>query len=197
MPADSAIPLPIPRIEGSMSLEEALARRRSVRFFTAEPVSLADLGQLLWAAQGITDPSGKRTAPSAGALYPLETYAVTPDGIYHYDPAAHALVVVRPGDHREELYDAALMMDSVRRAPLTIALAAVQARTEARYGRDRAPRYVHFEVGHAAQNILLQAVALGLGAVPIGAFLDDEVSEVLGLTSDQSPLYLVSIGHPE
>ncbi len=197
MPAGSVIPLPSPRLDGPMSLEETLGRRRSVRFFSSDPVSRADVSQLLWAAQGITDPSGKRTAPSAGALYPLETYAVTPDGIYHYDPGAHALVIVRPGDHRQELYDAALMMDSVRRAPLTIALAAVYARTEGRYGRDRAPRYVHFEAGHAAQDILLQAVALGLGAVPIGAFLDDEVGEVLGLTSDQSPLYLVSIGHPE
>lgn len=197
MPAGSVIPLPSPRFDGSMSLEETLGRRRSVRFFGSDPISPAEVSQLLWAAQGITDPTGKRTAPSAGALYPLETYAVTPDGIFHYDPAAHALVVVRPGDHREELYDAALMMDSVRRAPLTIALAAVHARTEARYARDRAPRYVHLEAGHAAQDILLQAVALGLGAVPIGAFLDEEVGEVLGLPSDQSPLYLVSIGHPE
>jgi len=197
MPADSVIPLPSPRLDGSMSLEETLGRRRSVRFFGSDPISPADVSQLLWAAQGITDPTGKRTAPSAGALYPLETYAVTPDGIFHYDPAAHVLVLVRSGDHREELYDAALMMDSVRRAPLTIVLAAVHARTEARYGRERAPRYVHIEAGHAAQDILLQAVALGLGAVPIGAFLDDEVGEVLGLTSDRSPLYLVSIGHPE
>jgi SagB-type dehydrogenase family enzyme len=197
MPADSVIPLPGPRLDGPMSLEETLSRRRSVRFFGSDPVSLADVAQLLWASQGIIDPSGKRTAPSAGALYPLESYAVTPDGIFHYDPAAHALVAVRSGDHREELYNAALMMDSVRRAPLTIVLAAVYARTEVRYGRDRAPRYVHLEAGHAAQDILLQAVALGLGAVPIGAFLDEEVGEVLGLAPDQSPLYMVSIGHPE
>ena len=197
MPADSVIPLPSPRLDGPMSLEETLGRRRSVRFFGQDSVSRADLSQLLWAAQGITDPGGKRTAPSAGALYPLETYAVTPDGISHYDPAVHAITLVRAGDHREDLYNAALMMDAVRRAPLTMVLAASFAQTESRYGPQRGPRYVHLEAGHAAQAILLQAVALGLGAVPIGAFLDDEVGEVLGLPSDQSPLYLVSIGHPE
>jgi SagB-type dehydrogenase family enzyme len=197
MPADSVTPLPSPRLDGPVSLEETLGRRRSVRFFGSDPVSGADLSQLLWAAQGITDPSGKRTAPSAGALYPLETYAVTPDGIFHYEPVAHALALVRSGDHRDDLYNAALMMDSVRRAPLTIALAAVYARTEAKYDRERAPRYVHLEAGHAAQNILLQAEALGLGAVPLGAFFDDEVGEVLGLSSDQIPLYLVSVGRPE
>jgi SagB-type dehydrogenase family enzyme len=180
-----------------MSLEEALGRRRSVRFFGPDSVSRTDLSQLLWAAQGITDPGGKRAAPSAGALYPLETYAVTPDGIFHYDPVVHGIALVRSGDHREDLYNAALMMDSVRRAPLTIVLAAAYSRTESRYGPQRAPRYVHLEAGHAAQAILLQAVALGLGAVPLGAFLDDEVGEVLGLPSDQSPLYLVSVGHPE
>jgi SagB-type dehydrogenase family enzyme len=196
MPADSVIPLPSPRLQGSLSLEEVLARRRSVRSFTPQALSLVEIGQLLWAAQGVTDPSGKRTAPSAGALYPLETYALTPDGIYHYDPAAHSLARVRDGDRREELYQAALMQDSVRQAPLVIAMAAVYGRTEAKYGPQRGPRYVHMEVGHAAQNVLLQAVALGLGAVPVGAFLDDEMADVLGLPGDQRPLYLLAVGHP-
>jgi SagB-type dehydrogenase family enzyme len=121
---------------------------------------------------------------------------VTPEGVFHYDPAGHALIPVLEGDRREDLYNAALMMDTVRRAPLTIVLAAVYARTEGKYGAQRAPRYVALEAGHAAQNVLLQAVGLGLGAVPIGAFLDGEVGEVLELPDDQRPLYLLSVGHP-
>jgi len=196
VPAEVAVPLPSPRLEGPVSIEETLMRRRSTRFFTDQTLTVADIGQLLWAAQGITDPSGKRTAPSAGALYPLETYAVTPEGVFHYDPVGHAMIRVLEGDRREDLYNAALMMDTVRRAPLTIVLAAVYARTEGKYGAQRAPRYVALEAGHAAQNVLLQAVGLGLGAVPIGAFLDGEVGEVLELPDDQRPLYLLSVGHP-
>jgi SagB-type dehydrogenase family enzyme len=195
MSSDS-ISLPSPRLVGPVSIEETLAARRSVRFFAPEALTTKEVGQLLWAAQGVTDPSGKRTAPSAGALYPLETYAVTPEGVYRYDPAAHSLTRVLDGDRREDLYNAALMMDTVRRAPLTIVLAAIYGRTEARYGAQRAPRYVHMEAGHAAQNVLLQAVALGLGAVPLGAFLDDEVADVLALPDDQRPIYLVSVGRP-
>ena len=188
--------LPTPRPEGPLSLEETLQERRSVREFSDEPLSAAELGQLLWAAQGFTTADGRRTAPSAGALYPLELYAVTAEGVFHCDPAAHALATWQRGDRRAGLAAAALSQEAVAEAPLVIAITAVYARTEAKYGRDRGPRYVHLEAGHAAQNILLQAVALGLGAVPMGAFDDRRVQDVLGLPADHVPLYLVPVGHP-
>ncbi len=190
------IPLPTLRPKGSANLEEVLAQRRSVRQFAETPVTMAELGQLLWAAQGVTDPAGLRTAPSAGALYPLEVYAVTREGVYHYEPAGHRVMIQVRGDSRRALYAAALEQDAVLSAPVTIVFAAVYARTSQKYGDERGPRYVHLEVGHAAQNILLQAVALNLGAVPIGAFEDARVKQVLGLPSNQQPLYLIPIAHP-
>lgn len=191
------IALPPPRARGTLTLEETLAQRRSVREFKDTPLTLAELGQLLWAAQGITHPAGLRAAPSAGALYPLEVYAVTRDAVYRYDPAAHRLIVHTRGDARAALYAVALMQDSILRAPATLVIAAVYARTSKKYGEERTPRYVALEAGHAAQNVLLQAVALDLGAVPIGAFLDDRVQQVLALPRDHQPLYLIPVGHPK
>ena len=195
-PQSQIIDLPPPRLEGTMTLEEALAKRRSVRAFSGEALTLEELGQLLWAAQGITHPAGLRTSPSAGALYPLEVYAVTPDAVYHYVPQGHRLELHLRGDMRLPLYEAALQQDAVADAPATIVIAAVYARTASKYGNERSPRYVHLEAGHAAQNILLQAVALELGAVPIGAFDDDHVKKALQLPDDQEPLYLIPTGHP-
>jgi SagB-type dehydrogenase family enzyme len=194
--AAQAIALPTPLASGAMSLEEALARRRSVRAFAATPLTLGELGQLLWAAQGITSQDGRRTAPSAGALYPLELYAVTAEAVYHYEPGGHHLSVHLPGDRRPELYAAALSQAPVLEAPAVLVIAAVYERTERKYGAERSPRYVHLEAGHAAQNILLQAVALDLGAVPVGAFYDDRVQQALGLPADHQPLYLIPVGHP-
>jgi SagB-type dehydrogenase family enzyme len=188
------IALPTPQLKGTLTLEETLTQRRSVREFAETPLTQQELGQLLWAAQGITHPAGLRTAPSAGALYPLEVYAVTRDAVYRYDPQGHHLVVQVQGDVRPALYAAALMQAPVLRAPCVIVIAAVYARTSAKYGEERAPRYVHLEAGHAAQNILLQAVALDLGAVPIGAFYDDKVKQVLALPADHDPLYLIPVG---
>ncbi|MBM3130785.1 MAG: SagB/ThcOx family dehydrogenase [Chloroflexi bacterium] len=196
-PSDPPIALPPPRAKGTLSLEETLARRRSVREFTDAPLTLAELGQLLWAAQGITHPAGLRAAPSAGALYPLEAYAVTRDAVYRYEPAAHQLIVHTRGDARAALYTVALLQDSILRAPTTIVIAAVYARTSQKYGEERTPRYVALEAGHAAQNILLQAVALDLGAVPLGAFLDDRVQQALALPREHQPLYLIPVGHPK
>jgi SagB-type dehydrogenase family enzyme len=195
-PQAQYIDLPAPSLKGTLTLEEALARRRSVRQFSAEALTMQELGQLLWAAQGITHPAGLRTAPSAGALYPLEIYAVTPEGVYHYEPQGHRLALHLTGDARATLYDAALKQAAVRQAPAVIVIAAVYARTTEKYGDERSPRYVHLEAGHAAQNILLQAVALELGAVPIGAFYDDQVKKTLALPEDQQPLYLIPGGHP-
>lgn len=191
------IPLPQPYLIGAMTLEETLAQRRSVRAFQDTPLTAAHIGQLMWAAQGITHPSGLRTAPSAGALYPLEIYAATQDGLFHYQPQTHSLERVLEHDPRPALYQAALRQNTVLEAPLVILISAVFDRTSQKYGQARTPQYIYLEAGHAAQNILLQAVALDLGAVPIGAFLEDQISEALSLPSDQTPLYLIPVGHPE
>jgi SagB-type dehydrogenase family enzyme len=167
-----------------------------VREFSEKQLTLAELGQLLWAAQGVTNQYGFRTAPSAGALYPLEVYAVMAEGVYRYEPPGHRLIVHAAGDLRPQLYEAALRQNPIRAAPVVFVIAAVYGRTAVKYGDERSPRYVHLEAGHAAQNILLQAVALNLGAVPIGAFYDDRVKQVLKLPSDQQPLYLIPTGHP-
>lgn len=193
--ASGALDLPSPRTKGPLSLEEALAGRRSVRDFSTEPLTTSEIGQILWAGQGVTDAAGRRTAPSAGGLYPLELYVVSPDGVFHYLPDEHALATVRSGDRRPELGAAAFDQPAVRDAPLVVIVTGVLARSEAKYG-PRATRYVQLEAGHAAQNLLLQAVTLGLGAVPIGAFDDARVAEVLVLPAGESPLYLVPVGHP-
>ncbi len=192
----AAIPLPSPALASAKSLEEVLAQRRSVRAFEDQPLTTAQLGQLLWAAQGITHDRGYRTAPSAGALYPLELYVATPEGVFHYDPGQHQLLSTSPDDARANLYQVALRQEPVRQAPAVFIVAAVFQRTAEKYGQERSPRYVHLEAGHAAQNLLLQAVALGLGAVPIGAFHDEDVQRVLGLPTDHEPLYLIPVGVP-
>jgi len=187
--------LPTPSQRSEVSLEEALTRRRSIREFRKEGLTSAEISQLLWAGQGITDPRGLRTAPSAGALYPLELYVATGEGVHHYSPQGHRLAVLSPDDVRLGLWEAGLEQDALREAPAIIIVAAVYARTEGKYG-PRAERYVHLEAGHAAQNILLQATALDLGAVPIGAFYDQKVQEALALPKDHEPLYLIPVGHP-
>ncbi len=189
------IDLPPPDTTGGFGLADALSSRRSVRDFTDQSLEPAELSQLLWATQGITSEGGKRTAPSAGATYPLELYLVTDAGLHRYDPDQHSLELLAEGDFRAELAAAALDQTSVATAAATFAIAAVYARTQERYG-DRAERYVKLEAGHAAQNLLLQAVALDLGAVPIGAFRDDEVGQVLQLPADNEPLYLIAVGRP-
>ena len=192
----ASIELPPPRLEGAISLEETLAQRRSKRSFTRQGLSLEQVSQLLWAAQGITyKPYGFRTAPSAGALYPLELYLVSPDGVYHYLPEGHALERVLEGDVRAQLCEAALGQSAVREGAVCIVVTAVYERTQVKYG-PLAQRFVHLEAGHAAQNILLQAVALGLGAVPIGAFYEGQVQQALSLPSDHCPLYVIPVGHP-
>jgi SagB-type dehydrogenase family enzyme len=197
-PAEAIITvLPPPVLSSDLSLEEALNRRRSERDYGDQPLAVAELGQLLWAAQGITNERGFRTAPSAGALYPLELYLVNAEGVFRYEPVSHQLKLVKQTDARPALYEAALKQEPVLRAPAVFALAAVYARTAQKYGQERSPRYVHLEAGHAAQNLLLQATAMGLGAVPIGAFHDQEVQEALGIPTDHQPLYLIPVGHPK
>jgi SagB-type dehydrogenase family enzyme len=151
---------------------------------------------LLWATQGITRDWGARTAPSAGALYPLEVYVVTAEGLYHYVPQGHRMTLTPQVGLRDELWTAGLKQDCIRHAPAVFIIAAVYRRTSTKYG-ERAARYVHLEAGHAAENLLLQAVALGLGGVPVGAFHDHQVQRILGLADDHEPLYLVPVGHPD
>jgi SagB-type dehydrogenase family enzyme len=178
-----------------------LRQRRSGREYADEPLTRRELGQLLWAAQGITSDEGGRTAPSAGALYPLELFAVTRDvegvdpGVWRYQPEEHALSPVREGDRTTALRAASLDQSSVGDAPASIVIAGVQERTEVKYG-ERSERYVILEAGHAAQNLVLQATTLGLAAVTIGAFDDAEVQQVLDLATDEDPLYVVPVGRP-
>jgi SagB-type dehydrogenase family enzyme len=193
--------LPAPILKAAHSLEHALAARRSVREYGPAKLTRRELGQLLWAAQGITERMGLRTAPSAGALYPLELYVVAGDvsdveaGVYHYEPGDHALALRAAGDCRAVLATAALGQECVGRAPAIIIVAAVYARTTGKYG-DRGRRYVHMEAGHAAQNVCLQAAALGLAGVVVGAFDDREVKRVAGLPPREEPLALFPVGHP-
>ncbi len=193
--------LPSPRLQGDMSLEEAIKARRSIRDYTGSPLTLEQVGQLLWAAQGITSERGARAAPSAGGTYPLELYLVVGDveglapGVYHYRPTTHDLVKSASDDRRKQLAVASLNQAWVRAAALDVVVAAVYSRTMGTYG-ERGTRYVHLEAGHAAQNLCLQAVALGLGSVVVGAFYDEEVQRVLGLPADHEPLYVIPVGHP-
>ena len=194
-----SIALPTPRLESGCSVESALQRRRSVRAFGDEPLALADVAQLAWAAQGVTSADGLRTAPSAGALYPLELYLAARNvdglapGIYRYVPEVHRLKQWIEGDHCPELAGGALNQDFVKRAAVVMVLAAVEARTTGKYG-ERGIRYVHIEIGHAAQNALLQAVALGLSAVVVGAFDDDHVRRPLRMPRSEQALYLIPVG---
>jgi SagB-type dehydrogenase family enzyme len=193
--ASRSQPLPPPRREGTVSLETALRSRRSVREFEGTALTEAQLGQLLWAAQGASA-DGLRTAPSAGALYPLELYVATASGLAHYEPGTHRLALRLERDPRPELRRAALDQSPVGAAPAVFVIAAVFERTERKYGRARGARYVHMEAGHAAQNLLLEAVALGLGGVPVGAFDDEQVARALALPAGERPLYLIPVGRP-
>ena len=198
----SIFPLPPPQYDGPISLEKAIKLRRSIRRFTTGSLKLNDIAQILWASQGITDSGGRRTSPSAGALYPLELYLVSgrvsdlQAGIYRYQPGSHSLARIALGDSRINLAQASLRQNAIANAPATIAIFAVIERTTTKYG-NRGERYVHIEAGHAAQNICLQAVALSLGSVVIGAFQDGEVKRVVGSKESEQPLYLIPIGKPE
>ena len=196
--------LPPPATKGRMSLEEAIAWRRSIRNFSAEPISCSQLSQILHAAGGIRSTSlRKRTVPSAGATYPLEIFIVCGlncidginEGVYHYNIDSHSLTLHLAGDVRLKLAGAALNQAFIYQAPVDIVICAEYERTLGRYGH-RGERYVHIEVGHAGQNIYLQATALGLATVAVGAFYDEQVSEVLRLEKQYKPLYIMPIGKP-
>lgn len=194
------IKLPDPQTDGTMSVEKAIASRRSHRVFSEKNIPLASLGQLLWAGQGITGKHGRRAAPSAGALYPLELYLIVgaaedlKQGIYRYQPTGHDLTLVARGDFRGELAAAALRQSSIAESAVILALAGVKDRTSKKYGR-RATQYIMLEAGHVGQNISLQAEALGLGTVVIGAFDDDELKKLLRMEEEENPISLMPVGY--
>ena len=196
---DAMIRLPSPTYESKTDLNKALQERRSVREYRDEPLLLAHISQLLWVAQGVTSLGGYRTAPSAGALYPLEVYVVAghvtglPSGIYKYNAPQHTLTKMSDGDRRQALAAAALGQDWLAKAPAVIAISAVYPRTTGKYG-ERGTRYVHMEVGHAGQNVALEAVSLGLGTCMVAAMSDSDVKRVLGLPVEEQPLYLIPVG---
>ena len=188
--------LPPPNLKGHMSLEEAISRRRSTRVYREECLPDEMLGQLLWSAQGVVERGERlrRAAPSAGARYPLETYIATAGFLAHYQPARHALRVLRRKDVRPDLERAALDQEFIHQASAVIILTCVAHRIEERYGKSRGARYIAMEAGHAAQNVMLQAVALGLASVPIGAFQDAQLTKVLDLKPEERPLYMLAVG---
>jgi SagB-type dehydrogenase family enzyme len=204
------IKLPSPQLKGKVSLEETILRRRSVRRYRRDPINLSQLSQILWSAQGITGTREFRTAPSAGATYPLEIFVFVgkqgviaseakqaPEelqaGIYHYEADSHSLSLHKPTDLRPDLARATLDQEFIIDAPVDIVICALYHRTSYRYGR-RGERYVHIEVGHVGENIHLQAVALGLATVEVGAFHDEEVWKILGVEEQIKPLYIMPLG---
>ena len=182
------------------ALETLLRARRSVRRFAHEPLTLDQISQLVWAAQGFVNDTGSRTAPSAGALYPLYVHVVAGDvdgieaGVYKYQPRTHTLARESTLDLRDALCAAAFAQESVRAAPVDLVLVASFDLTTGRY-HERGLRYVYMEAGHAAQNIYLLATALGLGTVAIGAFDDDQVRRCLSLSPNDHPLYILPVGY--
>jgi len=183
--------LPSPQREGGAALASVLEARRSVREFGTRELDDRELGQLLWAAQGVTD--GHRAAPSAGALYPLTIRVLDARGVWRYAPANHAVIRESAIDQRGAVAAASDGQDSVRTAPVTLVITAEIAVTARKYGK-RAERFATLEAGHAAQNVLLTATGLGLGAVPVGWFDDTKVRRALGLAGDVTPLYLIPVG---
>ncbi len=193
--AIKTVQLPEPKILGKMSVEESIFRRRSQRSFLPNPLTLEQISQLLWAAQGITDKTwGFRAAPSSGSLYPLTLYVVKSDGVFRYVPDGHKLVQTAAEDIRPSLVRASLGQDFIQQAPVDIVIAGNFRIVEAKYGQ-RSYRYLNMEIGHAAENIELQAVALGLVSVPVGAFWDDVVGKSLGLPDTQDPFYIIPVGY--
>ena len=199
--AETVLALSPPLRDGETSVEEALWQRRSVRDFTEASITAADLAQLLWAAQGTNRGERRRTAPSAGALYPMEVYCVAGSvsgldaGVYRYRSRTHELVKVADGDHRASLA-AAAGQRWIAAAPATLVIAGVYERAAGKYG-DRARRYVHIEAGAVTENVYLQAACLKLGTTCVGAFADGRVREVCSMRPNEQPLCILPIGHPQ
>jgi SagB-type dehydrogenase family enzyme len=195
--------LPPPRTDVGLSVEQAVAQRRTVRSFSPQTLRLEQFSQLLWAAQGITGRGFKRAAPSAGALFPMDLYGVVgnesvagvPAGVYHYQPDGHRIVQKISQDLRNALSGASLRQMWMAQAPLQLVITAEFSRITGKYGR-RGKRYAHMEAGHIAQNIFLQAESLGLKAGIVGAFNDQEVIQALQIPPTHEPMLIMPVGHP-
>ncbi len=200
--ARTLINLPTPALQGTVSVEQALKSRRTIRRFANKPLTQGQLSQLLWAAYGVTDPRGLRSAPSAGALYPLDIYVVVGErqvsglaaGVYHYLPEKQALEPGRPGDLRSAVARASLYQAWMAEAPVMLVITGEYRRCQVKYG-ERGVRYTHMESGHAGQNIFLQAEALGLGAGIVGAFENAAITQTLGLPPAHDPLLIMPVGY--
>jgi SagB-type dehydrogenase family enzyme len=194
------IQLPPPSYTGTITIEEALNKRRSIRDYSEKPLTISEISQVLWAAQGITEETyGLRTAPSAGALYPLKIYIAVSNvkdlapGLFKYKPQNNTLMKISDGDKRLDISNAALKQDAIENSSAIILITAVVERTSVKYG-SRAERYVHIEVGAVGQNIYLQSVSFGLGTVMIGAFKDDDLKTVLCLPAEEQPVAIMPLG---
>lgn len=193
--AMTTVTLPKPQIQKTMYLDQAIAQRRSIRNFSDKDLSTSQISQLLWAAQGITEPQkGYRAAPSAGAIYPLQLYVVKKNGISRYQVNEHALQLIIKGDMRDKLSQAALGQTPVKNAPIDIVITANYKKITTKY-HERGITYAHLEAGHVAQNLVLEAVSLGLGGLTVGAFYDKSVADLLDLSKDETPLYIISVGY--
>jgi len=209
-PSDKTFQLPVPSFESNVSVEQALLNRRSRRDFKSDPISMNDVSQILWAAYGINQSkkfslfrSGRRlkTAPSAGARYPLELYLVAgkvndlPPGLFKYLPSDHCIRQISDKDLRGELYAAARHQDMILKAPASLVYTAIFKRMTSKYGERGRIRYVPMDVGHSAQNVYLQVTAMNLGTCAVGAFDDEQVSIVLDLPPEEEPLYIIPVGY--
>ncbi|MFO7722754.1 MAG: SagB/ThcOx family dehydrogenase [Bacteroidales bacterium] len=203
-----AVRLPAPSVKGTMSVEESLSKRRSVRTYQAGPMSLQQVSQILWAAYGISDSTSYsrlklRTAPSAGATYPLDLYLLAGNvegleaGLYKFTSEGHTLTLVRKGDMRKEVAEACLDQKMLHQAPASIVYAAVYPRITKRYGDRGADRYLCMDIGHSAQNVYLQSVAMGMATCAVGAFNDEKLAAVLQLPTEEKIMYLMPVGVPE
>jgi len=204
------VKLPHPRTRGDLSLEEILLKRRTRRDFQKSSLSTSEISQILWAAYGLQEPErgkpqtgkAKRTCPSAGALFPLEIYLIVgdiidiPSGFYHFIPDEHALKRVHGKDLREDLYKTAYPREMIRVAPASLVYIAIESKVLERYGERGRQRYIPMDIGHSAQNVYLQAEALGLGTCAIGAFDDEGLTQVLDLPAEEIPMYIMPIGYP-
>ena len=193
------IKLPEPKFKSSISIEEAINKRRSIRKFDDSPLEINEISQLLWAAQGINTSDGRRTVPSAGATYPLEIYLASrkinglDKGLYKYNPQSHSLIPIKYGDTASDIANSTPQKNIIYSATAIFIITADFERTTSVYG-SRGNIYVYIEVGHAAQNLSLQAVGLKIGSVMIGAFDEKELKRLLGLPINETPLYIIPCG---
>ncbi|TYB31682.1 MAG: SagB/ThcOx family dehydrogenase [Candidatus Mcinerneyibacterium aminivorans] len=193
------IKLPEPIKKSNVSIEKALENRRSIRSYSSMPVNLEELSQLLWAAQGVTNRKGFRTAPSAGALYPLKLYVVVENvknlekGIYMYKPEGHKLIKIKSNTNIEKIYKGALNQQSIKDASVNIIFGADFSVTDKKY-RKRGKQYVYQETGHAAQNIYLQSESLNIGTVVVGAFYEEQIKKAAGMGDNETPICIMPAG---